>query len=87
MIRDGDILVTHCIYDSTSRNYTTCESRGSQDEMCIANMVYYPTEVEFSCHWLCPRGAAPPCTQTQEEYENEPAGICGYEPISCPRCS
>ena len=38
-IQDGDILVTHCIYDSTNRNYTTCESRESQDEMCIANLV------------------------------------------------
>jgi hypothetical protein len=41
-VHGGDELVTTCVYDSTSRTTTTHGGLGTQDEMCLNALAYYP---------------------------------------------
>lgn len=38
----GDILVTHCVWNSTGRETWTRGGEGSRDEMCLNSIFYYP---------------------------------------------
>jgi dopamine beta-monooxygenase len=38
----GDRLLTHCVYDSSQRNRTTIGGASTEDEMCTANLAYFP---------------------------------------------
>jgi hypothetical protein len=42
VIRRGDRLQLHCIYDSSTRTAATKFDLGSEDEMCIEFLFYYP---------------------------------------------
>ncbi|XP_069946724.1 MOXD1 homolog 1-like isoform X2 [Cherax quadricarinatus] len=41
-ILPGDTLITECNYDSTRRKQTTFGGIGTEEEMCLAFMTYYP---------------------------------------------
>jgi hypothetical protein len=41
-ILPGDELVTHCVWDSTSRNTTTLGGESTGNEMCLNLLLYYP---------------------------------------------
>jgi hypothetical protein len=43
-VRPGDVMETHCIYDSTDRTTTTNGGVGTLDEMCWHEVMYYPRE-------------------------------------------
>jgi dopamine beta-monooxygenase len=43
----GDRLVTHCVYDSSSRNNTTIGGASTEEEMCTANLAYFPRVPDF----------------------------------------
>ncbi|XP_069165930.1 MOXD1 homolog 1-like isoform X2 [Procambarus clarkii] len=38
----GDALILECDYDSTSRDHTTFGGFGTEEEMCLAFLTYYP---------------------------------------------
>jgi len=42
VVQPGDELVTHCRYDSSSRTAPTLGGPGSQDEMCLDFLLYWP---------------------------------------------
>lgn len=48
-IEPGDELVTHCIYDSSSRTEPTLGGDASDDEMCLNYLFHYPA-LPFSPH-------------------------------------
>ncbi|CAD7697466.1 unnamed protein product [Ostreobium quekettii] len=51
-LRNGDVLATTCVYDSTERDTYTSGGLGSYDEMCINYLNYYPagaTDVLLYC--------------------------------------
>nr|XP_045616124.1 MOXD1 homolog 1-like isoform X2 [Procambarus clarkii] len=41
-ILPGDILILECEYDSTTRDFTTFGGFGTEEEMCLAFLTYYP---------------------------------------------
>jgi dopamine beta-monooxygenase len=41
-IEAGDILITHCAWDSTARPEATLGGESSTDEMCLNSLFYYP---------------------------------------------
>jgi hypothetical protein len=41
-IKDGDMMVTTCMYDSMGKKEPTPGGLGSQEEMCINFLVIYP---------------------------------------------
>jgi len=42
VIKPGDRLNTHCVYDSTERTEPTIFGPGSDDEMCMDFLMYFP---------------------------------------------
>ncbi len=48
-IMAGDELVTHCVYDSTSRTEPTYGGESTQDEMCLNFLLYYPAVEQEYC--------------------------------------
>ena len=42
-IYPGDVLTTHCVYDSSERTSTTKGGDATEDEMCIAFYLFYPS--------------------------------------------
>jgi dopamine beta-monooxygenase len=48
-IEPGDELVTHCVYDTTSRTEPTVGGDGTNDEMCLNFLFYYPA-LPYSGH-------------------------------------
>ncbi|XP_050715576.1 uncharacterized protein LOC126998176 [Eriocheir sinensis] len=45
----GDILITECYYDSSNRSKPTFAGLGTEEEMCLAFLNYYPRVDLFSC--------------------------------------
>lgn len=41
-IREGDKLITRCVYDTSASNVTVLGGDSSQQEMCISVLLYYP---------------------------------------------
>jgi len=41
-VEPGDELITHCVYDSTDRNYTVVGGEDSSNEMCYNIVMYFP---------------------------------------------
>jgi len=41
-VQKGDELVTHCIYDTTSKTTITYGGEGTSEEMCFSVYMYYP---------------------------------------------
>ncbi len=48
-IMPGDRLETHCIYDSSALDHGTMGGEGSDDEMCINFMMYWPWIPSETC--------------------------------------
>jgi dopamine beta-monooxygenase len=48
-VMPGDLLQTHCVYDSSDRQGATMGGEGSEDEMCINFMMYYPWVPAEAC--------------------------------------
>ncbi len=44
IVQPGDVLDTHCIWDSTSREQPTRFGLRTSDEMCINYLMYYPKQ-------------------------------------------
>jgi hypothetical protein len=42
VVKNGDVLVTTCIFDSMNRTEPTPGGLASKDEMCINNVLVYP---------------------------------------------
>lgn len=42
-LRDGDLISTTCVYDSTARNSGTVGGHGTDDEMCLNWLTVYPS--------------------------------------------
>lgn len=42
VIKPGDELRTHCVYDASGRDFPTSGGEGTDDEMCINFLLYYP---------------------------------------------
>jgi hypothetical protein len=49
VIEPGDELVTHCVYDSTSRTEPTGFGFGTRDEMCFNYLLVYPRVSQPYC--------------------------------------
>jgi hypothetical protein len=48
-IQPGDVLRTHCVYDSSMRDTPTQGGEESDEEMCLNFMMYYPWIPAESC--------------------------------------
>mmetsp|Transcript_30082 Transcript_30082/g.33604 ORF Transcript_30082/g.33604 Transcript_30082/m.33604 type:complete len:436 (-) Transcript_30082:34-1341(-) len=48
-IKKNDELTVHCVYDSTSKTNTTFEGEGTNQEMCITMLAYYPKVDSIYC--------------------------------------
>jgi hypothetical protein len=68
-VSPGDSFRTSCYYrDGASFGIS------SQEEMCIAYVLYYPAKTYFENNWLCPYGeAVPVCSQelTNRDLQND----------------
>ncbi len=42
VLKKGDSIMTTCVYDTTLRSSITRGGEGSQDEMCLNFLLYYP---------------------------------------------
>lgn len=49
VVRPGDELVTHCVFDSSDRGVPTLGGDGSDDEMCLNYLFHWPA-VPFPLH-------------------------------------
>jgi hypothetical protein len=45
-IKKGDSMETYCVYDTTKRTKETMFGHGSNDEMCMDFLFYYPKAVD-----------------------------------------
>lgn len=70
----GDDVITHCIYDTRSRNTTTYGGEDSKREMCLNAIMYYPNinvvgcsnvGPGCDCDYQQPCLIQPQCTRTQ----------------------
>ncbi|MGB1015555.1 MAG: hypothetical protein ACPG4T_15570 [Nannocystaceae bacterium] len=53
VIKPGDELKTHCVYDASDRDFTTYGGEATDDEMCINFLLYYPRDPDLvSCGLL-----------------------------------
>jgi hypothetical protein len=59
-ILPGDRLVTHCVWDSTGREVITTGGEGTEDEMCLNAILYYPSVPVPGCYKDISPGE--PCT-------------------------
>eukprot|EP00980_Cylindrotheca_fusiformis_P021251 scaffold8177_cov106-Cylindrotheca_fusiformis.AAC.3 len=64
-VSSGDSFRTSCYYrDGTPFGLS------SQEEMCIAYVMYYPVKYAFGVNWVCPYGIGiPECGQTVESFD------------------
>ncbi len=49
VVRPGDELVTHCVFDSSQRDVPTLGGHGSDDEMSLNHLFHWPA-VPFPLH-------------------------------------
>ncbi|KXZ46095.1 hypothetical protein GPECTOR_47g372 [Gonium pectorale] len=47
ILAPGDVLITTCTYDSTTRDNVTRYGEATQDEMCFNSVLYYPKDPDF----------------------------------------
>ncbi len=56
IIKKGDSLETYCIYDTTKRTTETIFGHGSNDEMCMDFLFYYPKAIDSKGEEIVPCG-------------------------------
>jgi len=83
-IYPGDVLTTHCVYDSSERTSTTHGGDATEDEMCIAFYLYYPSIPESSV--LCLTGNTK-LDVGDGSHTCAIPGQIGYEDSACERPS